>query len=226
MWSSVPLPKTSRQLLNACSLLNLRLALCKSITSSLLSEKEAPPLPISSIPSPVWLTHWLPLTNLCLNFSWSIFFWQNLDPNMTHLSPSFNSGPSPLLSIISMGISLIMRFGLNRVKPMFLSRLPVPILFPEALLLIVVKEDAITPPYPLVVVTPPLHHSNLIAAGGEEEILPMMLAQFVKCAIMLAMWLFIVIIASTTVITVSDLLLCKPILVLNRVLLIQIGTLT
>jgi hypothetical protein len=101
-----------------------------------------------------------------------------------------------------------------------------PILFPEALLLVVVEENAITPPHPLVVVTPPLHHSNLIMAGGEVEILPLMLAQFVKCAIVLAMWFFIVIIASTTVITVSDLLLCKPILVLNRLLLIQIGTLT
>ena len=226
MWSSVPLPKTSRQLLNACSLLNLRLALCKSITSSLLSEKEAPPLPISSIPSPVWLTHWLPLTNLCLNFSWSIFFWQNLDPNMTHLSPSFNSGPSPLLSIISMGISLIMRFGLNRVKPLFLLRLPMPTLFLEALFPVVVEEDATNPPHLLVVVTPPHHHSDLIVAGGEEEILPMMLTQFVKCAIVLVMWLFIVIIASTTVTTVRNLLLCKPILVLNRLLLIQIGTQT
>uniref|UniRef100_A0A2N9F988 Uncharacterized protein n=1 Tax=Fagus sylvatica TaxID=28930 RepID=A0A2N9F988_FAGSY len=161
MWSSVPHPETSRQLLNRCSLLNLRLALCKSITSFLLLEKEAPPLPISSIPSP------------------------DLDPNMTPLSPPFNNGPSPLLLIISMGISLIMRFGLNRVKPLFLSRLPVPILFPEALLPVVVEEDAINPPHLVVVVPPPLHHSDLIVAGGEEEILPMMLTQFVKCAIVL-----------------------------------------
>ena len=176
MWSSVPLPETSGQLLNACSLLNLRLALCRSITSFLLSEKEAPLLPISSIPSPIWLTHWLLLTNLCLNFNWSLFFWLDLDSNMTHLSLPFNNGSSLLLLIIFMGISLIMRFGLNRVKPLFLSRLSVPILFPEALFPIVVEEDAINPPHPLVVVTPPLHHSDLIVAGDEQEILPMMLA--------------------------------------------------
>uniref|UniRef100_A0A2N9FHE9 Uncharacterized protein n=1 Tax=Fagus sylvatica TaxID=28930 RepID=A0A2N9FHE9_FAGSY len=52
MWSRVPLPETSGQLLNACSLLNLRLPLCRSITISLLSEKEASPLLISSILSP------------------------------------------------------------------------------------------------------------------------------------------------------------------------------
>jgi hypothetical protein len=91
---------------------------------------------------------------------------------------------------------------------------------------VVVEEDAINPPHLMVVVNPPLHHSDLIVAGDEAEILPMMLAQFVKCAIVLVMWLFIVITASTTVTTVRNLLLCKPILVLNRLLLIQIGTLT
>jgi hypothetical protein len=167
MWSSVPLPEISRQLLNECSLPNLRLGLCRSITSSPLSEKAAPPSRISSRPSPVWLTPWLPLTNLCLNFSWSLFYWLDLDPNMTPLSPLFNNGPSLLLLIISIGISLLMKLSLNRVKPLFLSRLPVPISFLEALFPVVVEEDAINPPHLMVVVNPLLHHSDLIVAGDE-----------------------------------------------------------
>uniref|UniRef100_A0A2N9HZY2 Reverse transcriptase Ty1/copia-type domain-containing protein n=1 Tax=Fagus sylvatica TaxID=28930 RepID=A0A2N9HZY2_FAGSY len=70
-----------------------------------------------------------------------------------------------------------------QVKPLFLSRLPVPISFLEALFPEVVEEDAINPPHLMVVVNPPLHHSDLIVAGDEAEILPIMLAQYVKCAI-------------------------------------------
>uniref|UniRef100_A0A2N9HUY1 Uncharacterized protein n=1 Tax=Fagus sylvatica TaxID=28930 RepID=A0A2N9HUY1_FAGSY len=96
MWSGVPLPEISGQLLNECSLPNLRLGLCRSITSSPLSEKAAPPSRISSRPSPVWLTPWLPLTNPCLNFSWSLFLLAGLGPEYDSFVTSVQQRTEPI----------------------------------------------------------------------------------------------------------------------------------
>uniref|UniRef100_A0A2N9IEX5 Reverse transcriptase Ty1/copia-type domain-containing protein n=1 Tax=Fagus sylvatica TaxID=28930 RepID=A0A2N9IEX5_FAGSY len=176
MWSSVPLPEISGLLLNGCSLPNLRLGLCRSITSSPLSEKAAPPSRISSSPSPVWLTPWLPLINLCLNFSWSLFSWLDLDPNMTPLSPLCNNGTEPITLDYLYGHLLTHETRLEQSQaPVSLETASANFVSRGTFSRKWSRRTAITPPHLMVVVNPPLPHSDIIVAGDEAEILPLML---------------------------------------------------
>ena len=88
------------------------------------------------------------------------------------------------------------------------------------------EEDALNPPTPLVVVLLILPITKTIVVGGVDAILPVVPDLFARFVIALVMWLSIATTTLTIITTVINLLLCKPISALNKLLLTQTGTVT